>query len=383
MDSTAEEITFDAQGVCSFCRHFEEKVRPYWHPGTQESLAQLENLVAKIKCSQRSSEYDAIIGLSGGVDSSYLACWAVKSAGLRLLAVHVDGGWNSELAVQNIEQIVKKLNIDLHTYVVNWQAMKEVQLAFFKAGVANQDTPQDHAFSSALYRFAVDSKIKYILSGSNIATESCLPVSWGHNAGDVDQILDICRTYKAQCVNKFPLESFFGRCIYFPYIRKMEVVTPLNYLDYSKEEAIQTLEKELGWKYYGGKHYESRFTRFFQSYWLPKKFGFDKRKAHFSSLILSGQMTRDLALEELQKPSFDQSSIESDIEYVAKKLGISKQEFLKLMEEPNRIYKDFRNNDWKRRYLLKPFNCASTALREPQRVFGWLGIKKTSCGAKK
>ncbi len=377
IDSTDPDISFDENGICNHCRSFEEYTRPYWTPDTDQSLQDLEAIILRIKLAQKNKDYDAIIGLSGGVDSSYLAYWAVKKAGLRLLAVHVDAGWNSELAVQNIEKIVKSLDIDLYTHVVNWEAMKEVQLAFFKAGVANQDTPQDHAFFSALYQFAVNHNIKYVLNGSNIASESILPVSWGHEAMDADQITDICKKYKAKNFNKFPITSFFKYYVYFPYIKKIEVIKPLNYIKYSKKEAIKVLEEELGWKYYGGKHYESRFTKFFQGYWLPEKFGYDKRKAHLSSLILSGEITRKEALLELSQPSFDQSSLKSDIDYIAKKLEINKEEFLNFMSQESKHFSVFANNLFKKKILFKLISLiklTNAALRNPKKVIKKLGF---------
>lgn len=352
MDSTDPEITFDVNGICNHCLSFEANVRPYWYPGTQKAAHELDNIIRGIKREQKDQEYDAIIGLSGGVDSSYLAYWAVKHVGLRLLAVHVDAGWNSELAVQNIEKIVKNLGIELYTHVVDWEAMRDVQLAFFKAGVANQDTPQDHAFFSALYNFAVKNKIRYVLNGSNIATESILPRAWGHDAMDADQIKDICRKFGAKSFKKFPLVSFFKYYIYFPYIKGMKVVRPLNYINYEKNKAIAILEKELGWKYYGGKHYESRFTKFFQGYWLPQKYGYDKRKAHLSSMILSGEITREEVLRELENSAYDRSALKGDLEFVAKKLEIGVDKFVELMQQPNTSYKQFKNNAAKKKICL-------------------------------
>lgn len=344
MDSSDPLIAFDDQGVCSHCRAFEKDILPHWSPGSPQAHEQLARLVDTIKCTQKDREYDAIIGISGGVDSSYLAYWAAREAGLRLLAVHVDGGWNSDLAVQNIEKTVRHLGIELYTHVVDWEAMRDVQLAFFKAGVANQDTPQDHAFFSVLYGFAVKNNIKYVLNGTNYATESTLPVAWGHDPMDADQVRDICRRFGAPAFDRFPLVSFFQYRYYYPFVKKLKVVRPLNYLNYSKAFAIELLERELGWKYYGGKHFESRFTKFFQGYWLFEKFGYDKRKAHLSSMILAGEITRDQALEALTVPPYDSETVEADLQYVAKKLGISAGDFKSLMAEPNASFRDFANS---------------------------------------
>ncbi|MBS2034807.1 N-acetyl sugar amidotransferase [bacterium] len=353
MDTTDPEIRFDRNGVCSHCLNFEQNVRPRWHPGDEVGQRMLDEMVARIKETQKDKEYDAIIGISGGVDSSYLAYWATRLAGLRLLAVHVDAGWNSELAVQNIERIVRNLGIELYTHVVDWEAVRDVQLAFFRAGVANQDTPQDHAFFAALYQFATENQIKYVLHGSNLATESVLPFAWGHDPMDTDQITDICKRFGAPAFDRFPLVSFYRYYIYYPFIRRMKVMRPLDFMDYSKEKAIELLEKEFGWKYYGGKHYESRFTKFFQGYWLPQKFSFDKRKAHLSSMILSGQITRAEALEQLATPSYDEATWKQDAEFIAKKLEISVDEFLSLMSQPNRHFTDYKNNANKRKWYFR------------------------------
>ena len=353
MDTSDPLIGFDRAGVCSHCRNFDQNQRPGWHPGTLQGQRLLQQTVAKIKETQRHKEYDAIIGLSGGVDSSFLARWASKEAGLRLLAVHVDAGWNSELAVQNIERIVRNLGIELYTQVVDWEAMRDVQLAFFRAGVANQDTPQDHAFFAALYQFAAENDFTYVLHGSNLASESILPSAWGHNPMDADQIRDICRRFGAPALARFPLASFYRYYVYYPFVRRMKVVRPLDWMDYSKERAIEVLEREFGWKYYGGKHYESRFTKFFQGYWLPQKFGYDKRKAHLSSLIVAGQMTRDEALACLAEPAYDLANLPQDLDFVAKKLEISSQELLDLLEQPNRHFTDYKNNVFKRNLYFK------------------------------
>lgn len=346
MDTTDPDIQFNAAGVCSHCMHFDNFTKQYWFPNS-EGARKLESIVAQIKADGKSGPYDVIIGLSGGVDSSYLCYWAVKKAHLRVLAVHVDAGWNSELAVSNIEKIVKTLKIDLVTQVIDWEEMRDLQLAFFKAGVANQDTPQDHAFLGAVYAFALKNKIRYVLNGSNIATESILPVAWGHSARDLDQLMGIHRKFGARSLKTFPKMSFYQSYILIPYLKKLRVIEPLNYMPYDKAVAISTLEQQLGWRYYGGKHYESRFTKFFQSYWLPKKFGYDKRRAHLSSLIVAGQLSRESALEELQKPLYENTELAEDKQLIAKKLGISVLTLEDLMQQPNKFYTDYPNNMWK------------------------------------
>lgn len=344
MDNTAEEITFDDNGICGFCHMFDTRVKPNWFPN-ESGRQKLQKIVDRIKEYGRDKEYDCIIGLSGGVDSSYLAYLAKKELELRPLVFHVDGGWNSELATKNIENIVKKLNIDLFTYVVDWEEMRDLQLAFFKSGTANQDIPQDHVFFAMLYRYATTHKIRYVLTGSNHATESILPRSWGYNNMDLKYIKAIHKHFGKIRLKTFPTVNLFQYYVYYPFIKGMEIIKPLNYIPYEKSKAIEILEKELGWRYYGWKHGESRFTRFFQSYYLPVRFGYDKRKAHLSSLILAGHMTRDNALNELRLPPYNENEIEEDKNYIAKKLGVSVQEFEGFMKLPLKTYKDYPSNE--------------------------------------
>jgi N-acetyl sugar amidotransferase len=343
MDTTDSDITFDDAGVCSHCRYVENQVKYYWFPDAR-GTAMLHDLIEQVKQYGRCKPYDSIIGLSGGVDSSYLAV-RVAEWGLRPLAVHVDAGWNSELAVKNIEQIVTKLGFDLHTHVVDWEEMRELQLAFLRSNLANQDVPQDHAFFAALYNYAVKNRIKYVISGSNYATESILPVSWGYDAMDARHLRTIHRRFGTRKITTFPVVSFFKYHIYYPKIKKMTVLCPLNYIPYSKADAIDYLEKNYGWRYYGGKHYESRWTRFFQAYYLPEKFGYDKRKAHLSSLVVAGEITRDQAITELAKPLYTENELAEDKAFVAKKLGLAVAELDDLLAQPPRHYSEFANNE--------------------------------------
>jgi N-acetyl sugar amidotransferase len=303
-----------------------------------------------VKAYGKGKPYDSIIGLSGGVDSSYLAV-KVGEWGLRPLAVHVDAGWNSELAVKNIDQIITKVGLDLHTHVVDWEEMRDLQLAFLRSNLANQDVPQDHAFFAALYNYAVKNKIKYVISGANHATESILAVSWGYSAMDIRHLRAIHARFGSHKLKTFPLVSFFKYHVYYPDIRKMTVLAPLNYIDYRKEDAIDHLEKNYGWRYYGGKHYESRWTRFFQTYYLPTKFGYDKRKAHLASMIVAGEITRDQALRELEKPLYSDNELAEDKAFIAKKLGISVTELEDLVAQPPRHYSEFPNNEARARRL--------------------------------
>lgn len=343
MDTSDPDITFDEVGECNYCQQFDRTASKIWFPNEEGEL-KLYEIISQIKLSGKGKEYDCIIGLSGGVDSSYLA-YKASQMGLRILAVHVDGGWNSELAVQNIENIVKKCGIDLVTHVVDWEDMQDMQAAFFRSGVANQDIPQDHAFFAALYNYAIRNNIKWVLHGSNIATEYILPKAWGYNAMDSKHLLSIHKLFGKRKLKSFPVIGFFKFHFYFPYIKKLKVARLLNYMVYDKFEAIKVLEKEVGFKYYGGKHFESRFTKFFQSYHLPVKFGFDKRKAHLSSMILSNLISREEALKEMREPLFNPNEIEENMEFVAKKLGFSLEEFKMILVQPNHSYSNYPNNE--------------------------------------
>jgi N-acetyl sugar amidotransferase len=343
MDTTDPEILFDSEGHCNHCNSAVELGAKTWFPD-ETGARILDSLIVRIKKEGRNKEFDCIVGLSGGVDSSYLAYLAVKK-GLRPLIVHVDCGWNSEQAVRNVENIVKKLNIELHTFVVNWEEMKDLQRSFFKASLPDQDIPQDHAIFAALYNFAEKNNITWVLNGYNFATESILPQSWGFQAMDYHHLKSIQKKFGEIKLKDYPHVNFFKRYIWYTLIKRMQIVNPLNYIDYRKDAAIETMKSELGWQYYGGKHFESRFTKFFQSYYLPVKFNYDKRRAHLSSLIMSGQMTRDEALAEMKTSLYSESEIKYDLEYVAKKLGWTAEEFRAIIDLPPAAHKDFPNNE--------------------------------------
>lgn len=342
MDTSDPMISFDHNGCCNHCNGVVNEIVPQWHPNS-EGEARLAALVKTIKTEKR-GDYDCIIGLSGGVDSSYLAYVTKTRLGLNPLAVHVDGGWNSEEAVSNIEKITTKLNIDLYSIVVDWEEMRDLQLAFLKASVPNQDIPQDHAFFAGLYAYAVQYNIKYVLSGSNFATESILPSAWGYNAMDSTHLKAIHKQFGQGKLRSFPILTLFKQHIYHPHIKGMSVVRPLNYMRYSKSIAMDVLEKELDWRYYGGKHCESRFTKFFQSYYLPVKWGYDKRRAHLSSMIMNNEVTREQALHQMEEPPYDESTIDLDLEFVAKKLGISPEEMKSLIQRENKTHLDYKTN---------------------------------------
>lgn len=343
MDTSDPHIEFDAAGVCNHCRNFDQNLRLHWHPD-ESGRRMLDSIVARIKQEGKGKPYDCAIGLSGGVDSSYLAYVARKQLGLRLLAVHVDGGWNSELATRNIENIVRKLDIDLHTYVVDWKEMRDLQRAFLRAGLANQDVPQDHAFFAALYRNAQSYGLRYVLSGGNIATESVMPEEWAYNAMDLRHLEAVHRRFGSGPLKTFPRVSFLRYYFWNRYVKRMRVIRPLNFMPYVKDEAIAILERELGFQYYGGKHFESRFTKWQQLYYRPRKFGYDERRAYLSSLILSKQTTREQALADLASDVENEKQAEKDTEYILKKLELTEEEFAEIMAQPPRTFRDYPSN---------------------------------------
>lgn len=345
MDTSDSRIVFDERGVCDHCNTFYEHTLPNWPKG-EAGESDLAALVEKIKVTGSGKEFDCIIGMSGGIDSSYLTYVAKERFGLRPLVFHVDAGWNSQEAVNNIERLVDKLGLDLYTEVIDWEEMRDLQLAFFKSGVPHIDTPQDHAFFATMYKFAAQHKVKYILTGANLSTE-CVrnPIEWMYYQSDSIQLRDIHRQFGARPLVNFPVTSILYHKIYLPYLRGIRVVRPLNYIPYVKQEAIKLLIEKFGWQPYPQKHFESRFTRFYEGYWLPKKFGYDTRRVQFSSLILTGQMSREDAIAKLKRPAYDESAITQDFEYVATKLGISVEELRSYLEAPNRTYRDYRSQE--------------------------------------
>jgi N-acetyl sugar amidotransferase len=346
MDTSDEKISFDLNGVCSHCRQFDERTRLEWFPNDEGGL-HWNSLVAQMKSNGNGKEYDCILGLSGGVDSSYLAL-KVHESGLRPLVMHVDAGWNTELAVANIEAIVKYCGFDLHTHVVDWEDMRDLHLAYLCAAVSNQDVPQDHIFFASLYHFATKNDIRYILSGGNLATEGIFPSSWHGSAMDAINLKAIHKKYGQCKLTNYKTISFFDCYIWYPFVKKMRTIRPLNFMLYNKEDALKELQIKVGYKPYPRKHGESLFTKLFQNYYLPQKFGMDKRRPHFASLIVSGQMTRTEALAKLDEPLYDPADLEIDITYFCKKLRITRQEFDDLMNAPTHHYSDFPN--WDRRY---------------------------------
>lgn len=351
MDTTDPEIVFNEEGVCSHCLEFDVITSKNWFPNA-EGEQKLSYIYEKMRRDSRHKDYDCILGLSGGIDSSYLAL-KLFEAGIRPLVVHIDGGWNSELAVQNIENIVNYCGWHLHTIVINWEEMKDLQLAYLKSAVANQDVPQDHAFFASLYHFAIKHNVNYVISGGNIATESIFPKSWHGNAMDAENLHAIHKKFGSKNLVKYKTISFFQLYFYYPFIKKMKTVRPLNYMPYIKQEALEELKDKVGYKEYARKHGESVFTKFFQNYWLPMKYGLDKRRPHLSSLIVAGQMTREEALQELEKPLYDEIELQEEKIYIAKKLGVSDEEFESILAMPKHTYADFANMENKYKRMKK------------------------------
>jgi len=352
MDTTDPDITFDEAGVSSWVHFYREKVLPRWNPSGNPSA--FAALIRRIKEDGKGKEYDCALGLSGGVDSSYLA-YIAKKEGLRPLVVHTDAGWNSDIAVKNIEKIIKATGFDLFTVVIDWDEIADLQRAFLRAGVPNQDIPQDHVIFSAFYGLADKHRIKWVLSGHNYACESVLPPSWGYTPTDVRHLKAIHRKYGEKPLGSFPLMSSVKYGLLYMLLRGMRKVNLLDPLPYVRTEAMQVLEREFGWQYYGGKHYESRWTRFFQGWWLPAKFGYDKRLAHLSSLILSGQMTREAALQEIQTSAYTQSMMEEDRNLVLKKLGLTLEDWNAIMNGPLHAHDEYPTSEFLPKTLMSAY----------------------------
>lgn len=342
MDTTDPEITFDDAGCCNHCVRCRERIVNEKHIG-EEGRTRLDEMVAKIKSHGRGKEYDCIIGVSGGVDSTTVA-YHVKRLGLRPLALHLDNGWNSELAVDNIKQTLERLDIDLFTHVIDWEEFRDLQLSFLKASVPNCEIPTDHAINALLINTALKRGVKYVLHGGNVATEGIMPISWGYYNQDLKHLRAVHRRFGSKRLRTLPQISLY-RFVSAIMVRGVKYIPILNYLDYNKQRAKDLIQSELGWRDYGGKHYESIYTRFFQGYILPTKFGIDKRRAHLSTLICSGEITRKQALEEMRLTPYREAALEQDTEYVIKKFGLTKHEFARLLEMPPQRHADYPSNE--------------------------------------
>ena len=345
MDTTDSKITFNNEGICDHCQTFYKDIKPKWDTG-EKGEAKLIKLLDQIKKEGKNKDFDCIMGMSGGIDSSYLLYIMKEKYNLRPLVFHVDAGWNSQIAVNNIERLVDGLNLDLYTEVINWEEMKDLQLAYFKSGVPHIDTPQDHAFFATMYKFAEKHKIKHILTGGNYSTE-CVrnPIEWMYYQSDSIQLKDIYKKFGKNLLNSFPITNILWHKIYLPYIKKIKLLRPLDYIPYHKEKAMQLLVDKFGYQKYSQKHFESRFTQFYESYWLFKRFGYDTRKVQYSSLILTKQMARDEALERLKKLPYDEQTIKNDFEYISNKLSISVDELQRYMDMEKKTYKDYKSQN--------------------------------------
>lgn len=352
MDTTDPEIRFDESGVCNHCTDFlkrREEIKTMRKSGKEH----LQEIIKKIKTSGANKKYDALLGISGGVDSCYVA-YLLKKFGIRTLLVHMDNGWNSDDATLNIKNIAKKLGFDYESYVLDWEEFKDIQLAFLKASVVEAETPTDIAILGALHKVAAQNGIKYIISGGNLATEGILPKMWHYNAKDTKYFNFIQKTFGTKKARKFPNFGFAAE-MYYKLIKGIKIIYLLNYVDYNKEDAMKILQEELGWKYYGGKHHESHFTKFVQSYLLPRKFDLDYRKATFSSQICTGKMTREEAIEALKAPIYDEAEMEKEKEYIAKKLSINKAELNSIIELPGKYYKEYPNDEKRLNFIYSTY----------------------------
>jgi N-acetyl sugar amidotransferase len=344
MDTTLPGIQFDDEGVCNVCKEYFDRVKKelFYDAAGEQAL---QKMIEKVKRRGKGGEYDCVIGVSGGVDSTYVAYLVKKKFGLRPLAVHLDNGWDAELAVSNVEQTMKRLGIDLYTNVLDWEEFKDLQVAFLKSSISHIEIPTDHAIWSTLIRIAGARGIPYVIAGTNIVTEAIAVPTWLYQSKDSHLINAIHRQFGKLKLKTYPRLSAFD-FFFFLVLKGIKWIPILNYVPYNKDEAKRILIDELGWRDYGGKHYESLFTRFQHAYFLPQKFGIDMRKAYLSALVLSGQMTRTQALAEMQQPVAPSEQIEEDVEFVIKKLGLTHKEFEQIMTAPNKTYADYPNDDY-------------------------------------
>jgi len=347
MDTSDSKIKFDDNNLCDYCRNFDVKISPIWNDSLKNNNL-LDKLSNDIIREGKNKDFDCIIGLSGGLDSSYVAYVAKKKMGLRPLFFHVDAGWNTDQAVGNIEKLVNGLDSDLYTEVANWDQVKRMQVAFLRSGIPDQDLVQDAVFFSELYKFAKKNNVKYVITGSNYSTECCVePEEWGGYVG-IDKILfkNIWDIHGDGRSNDLSLVDVMVSKIWYQKFLGMKVVYPLNLISYIKKNAEEELNSKFDWLPFKHKHHESRFTRFYEDYWLPRRFGFEKRRAHFSSLIMTQQMIRDEALKRISYPEMDENFLKQEFEYVAHKLDLSKAELQELFELPKNYYYNFKNKRW-------------------------------------
>jgi N-acetyl sugar amidotransferase len=362
MEESSDPSGFDADGICSYCRAYAERTRT-----TDASRFSFDEVIGAIKAAGAGNPHDCIIGLSGGVDSSYLAYLAVEN-GLRPLAVHLDNGWNSELAVNNIHQVVRHLGIDLHTHVVDWPEFRALQLAYIRSGVVDIEVVSDHAINAIAYRSALDEGIKFILGGNNVATEFVMPAHWNYRKQDLRNLKAIAQRNGGARIKTFPTGSTI-QFAWWEMARGIRKVHLLDYVDYDKSAAVEVLQ-QIGWRPYPGKHYESLFTQFYQAHILPTKYGIDKRRAHLSSLVVSSQLTRDEALAELATPLYEPQLLAEHRSYVLKKLGMSDDEFDSILQAEPVAHTSYPHDGWYAFYVIKAMRLALAPLvRMRQRRF--------------
>ena len=352
MDTSDPEITFDRDGRCSHCSEYLKKRAKHGYRG-KKSDENFERLIRDVASAGRKSQYDCVIGVSGGADSSYLA-YLAKDAGLRVLAVHMDNGWDSETAVSNINSVVSNLGIDYESYVLDWEEFKDLQLAFLRASVPEAETPTDVAIPAALHYFAAKYNVKYILSGGNLATEGILPRSWHYDVKDVRYLAYIQRRYGTRRLKNFPTFGY-KKEVYYKLVRGIRTLYPLDHVPFNKESVISLLSSKFGWKNYGGKHHESRYTKFIQSYYLVEKFNIDYRRVGLSLDICNGKIGRDDANEQLQSKAYCTEEIETDKSYIAKKFGISKSELELMIQAPAKWYWQLPNDQSKLAFIYDTY----------------------------
>lgn len=344
MDTSDPSLTFDDKGVCIYCNNFEREIKPNWHPNDQ-GIQNIMPTIEKIKEDGKGKDHDCLIGLSGGLDSSFVTYVAKEKFGLRPLIFHCDAGWNSDLSVSNIKKIVKGLNLNLVTDVINWEEMKDLQRAFFKAQVPFVDQPQDLGLFSALYNFAAKNNFKYVITGGNNSTE-CVreSIDWTYFSTDMKHVKEIHSKFGEKELKTFPTCDIFKYKTYYRFIKGIRVIKLLDYYPFIKKDAIKELNEKFQWQPYKMKHYESRFTKFFESFWTPKKHGYDKRRAYLSSEILTGQISREEALLRISKPELSEEEMIKDFNYVAKKLDWTEEELWKIFNGKNKSFRDYKNN---------------------------------------
>lgn len=348
MDTSDVDIVFDEKGNCNHCNNYFERIANRIYAG-EESDEELEHFISKIKKAGKNKRYDCVIGVSGGIDSSYVA-YIAKKKGLKPLLVHLDNGWNSEISEQNIKNLAEILELDYENFVLNWDEFKDLQLSFLKASIPEMETPTDNAIPGALHKIAAKYGIKYIISGGNFATEGILPKTWSYNAKDMKYFKHIHHKFGSKKLKQIPI---FGAKeeIYYKLIKGIKMFYLLNYVPYNKEEAMSVLQNKLGWKYYGGKHYESKYTGFVQAYIMPEKFNMDYRRATFSTQICTEEITREFAINELKKKAYNTDTLEKETEYICNKLGLDEAEFKAIMQDKANIYRDYPNAEKRLQFI--------------------------------